>query len=317
MYEPSLEARQSIFDSALHPHPSRQLLLSSAQAGWPNLLAQHYHYASEHTHLSLGPLLEDTILIPLCGAGNLSGKVVHSFPPQRIQPGGIFIVPRHLTSEWQWTAPWEALHLYLAPPLLAHIATDALGSTAPEVQLNAQIGMADALLYQLGLALLAELQASGMAGPHYVTALTQTLALHLLRNHAVLHRAPPTPAVGLAPHTLRGVFDYIQSHLAHPLSQVEVAAIAHVSPHHFARLFRQATGQSLHQYILMQRVAAAECLLMAGHLTLAEIALQVGFTDQSHLTHHFKRQCGVTPKRFAQVRTNLQHERTILLESAG
>jgi AraC family transcriptional regulator len=312
MVAQSWEAPQSIFDGALHQHHSRQLLLSSASVGWPSLLAHHYRYSAAHTQVRTPALTEDTIIIHLQGVVKLSGKGIHHFQPQRVQPSDIFIVPHHLPSEWQWTAGWDALHLYLAPTLLATVAADALGVDAIEVELNPCIGVADALIHQLGLALLTELQTGGLAGPRYVASLTHALALHLLRNHAVFHRGPPTRTVGLAPHALRSVIDYIQGHLTQPLTQVEVAAIAHVSSFHFARLFRQATGQSLHQYIITQRVAAAERLLLAGRLTLAEIALEVGFTDQSHLARHFKRQCGVTPKTFAETHecTTGSHECT-------
>lgn len=314
MYEQTWEAPQSIFDDALHQHPSRQLLLSSAPADWPSLLARHYHYSAAHTQVRTPALTEDTIIIHLHGTVKLSGKGIHHFQPQSLQPGEIFIVPHHFPSEWQWTAGWDALHLYLAPTLLATVAADALGVDVIDVKLSPCLGMTDAFIHQLGLALLAELQAGGLAGPRYVASLTQALALHLLRNHAVFHRGPPTRTVGLAPQALRSVIDYIQNHLTQALTQAEVAAIAHVSPFHFARLFRQATGQSLHQYIITQRIAAAQRLLLAGRLTLAEIALEVGFTNQSHLTRHFKRHYGLPPKLFTEERTNVQYDRTNVQE---
>jgi AraC-like DNA-binding protein len=102
-----------------------------------------------------------------------------------------------------------------------------------------------------------------------------------------------------------------------PLTQAEVSALVHISPFHFVRLFKQATGQSLHQYIITQRVEAAERLLLAGRLTLAEIALQVGFTDQSHLARHFKRHRGVTLKTFTKERMNVQHKRMNIQEIDG
>lgn len=314
MYEQSCEAPLSIFDAALPEHPARQLLLSSGLVGWPRVLVQHYHYSAVHTQVHTSALMEDTIIIPLYGTVKLSGKGVHPFQPQSVQPGEILIVPRYHSSEWQWTGTWDALHLYLAPTLLATVAVDTLGVNAIKAKLKAQLGVVDAFIYQLGLVLLAELQSSGLAGPHYVAALTQALALHLLRNHAIFYCGLHTMTTSLAPHILRSVFDYIQSHLAQRLTQAEVAAIAHLSPFHFARLFRQATGQSLHQYIIAQRIATAKRLLLAGRLTLAEIALEVGFTDQSHLTRHIKRHCGLTPKLFVQTHTNVQPDRTIIQE---
>jgi AraC family transcriptional regulator len=73
----------------------------------------------------------------------------------------------------------------------------------------------------------------------------------------------------------------------------------HLSPYHLARLFKQATGDSPHHYLIQVRLTSARALLSAGsgQRSLAEIAAAVGFSDQSHLTRHFKRQFGVTPKQ--------------------
>lgn len=121
-------------------------------------------------------------------------------------------------------------------------------------------------------------------------------------------------ARGLSPHTLGRVLDYIQEHLAQTLTQAEIAAMVYISPYHFARQFRRATGQSLHQYIIIQRLEKAAQMLLAGPYTIAEIALQVGFTDQSHLYRHFKRYFGVTPRTFVARRTNVQLESTNIQE---
>jgi len=119
----------------------------------------------------------------------------------------------------------------------------------------------------------------------------------------------------LSPHTLRQVLDYIQENLSRPLTQAEIAAVVHISPYHFARLFRRATGQSPHQYIIAQRVEKAAQLLLTQQFTMTEIALQVGFVDQSHFYRHFKRHWAVTPKQFVEARTNVQGQRTNIQES--
>jgi AraC-like DNA-binding protein len=67
----------------------------------------------------------------------------------------------------------------------------------------------------------------------------------------------------------------------------------------FARQFKRATGLPPHQYVIMRRVERARQLLQAGtDLSLAEVALHAGFSDQSQFTHHFMRVVGVTPGQF-------------------
>jgi AraC family transcriptional regulator len=87
--------------------------------------------------------------------------------------------------------------------------------------------------------------------------------------------------------------------LSEPLMLATLAATAHLSEFHFARLFKQATGLPPHQYIIVKRVERAKRHIRDGRLTLAEVAAAVGFTDQSQLSKHFKRVVGVSPKQFA------------------
>jgi AraC family transcriptional regulator len=63
-------------------------------------------------------------------------------------------------------------------------------------------------------------------------------------------------------------------------------------------LFKQSMGITLHQYILKCRVEKAKYLLQHSQLSVADIAIRVGFCDQSHLTRLFKRIVGVPPKQF-------------------
>jgi AraC-like DNA-binding protein len=93
-------------------------------------------------------------------------------------------------------------------------------------------------------------------------------------------------------------FEYVEEHLASP-SLEQMAAVARLSPYHFARQFKIATGVSPHQYVIARRVERARELLLGGtDLSLAEVAAQAGFSDQSQFSHHFKRLVGITPGQF-------------------
>ena len=73
-----------------------------------------------------------------------------------------------------------------------------------------------------------------------------------------------------------------------------------MSPTYFSRLFKETTGITPHQYVIRCRIDRAKNLLQQGKLSIAEIAKEVGFVDQSHLHRHFKRLVGVTPKKYLQ-----------------
>ena len=149
------------------------------------------------------------------------------------------------------------------------------------------------------LALDAELLAGGLGSRLLAESLGNVLAVHLLRHFSAAGPADDRPGGVLPRHKLRAVIDYIHEHLDAELSLDHLAAVAHVSPYHFARLFKNSTGLPPHQYVIARRVERAKELLRdRERLPLAEVAAEVGFADQSHFTRHFKRLVGVTPRRF-------------------
>jgi AraC family transcriptional regulator len=79
----------------------------------------------------------------------------------------------------------------------------------------------------------------------------------------------------------------------------QMAAVAHLSPYHFARRFKATTGLPPYQYVIARRVERAQHLLRKDQeLSLVEVALRAGFSDQSKFSFHFKRLVGVTPRQF-------------------
>jgi AraC family transcriptional regulator len=96
---------------------------------------------------------------------------------------------------------------------------------------------------------------------------------------------------------LNQVIDYIHEHLDQDLSLNRMAAIVQMSPTYFASLFKRSTGLSPYQYVVPQRINRAKMLLLTSNRSIANIATQVGFYDQSYLTRHMQRLLGVTPKQ--------------------
>ncbi len=89
--------------------------------------------------------------------------------------------------------------------------------------------------------------------------------------------------------------DYVEQHPDAALTVPTLAALAHLSPYHFARLFRNATGQTVHKYVLDQRVQVSYQLVVTTNLPLSQIANDTGFADESHFIRHFNATFGLTP----------------------
>jgi AraC family transcriptional regulator len=91
---------------------------------------------------------------------------------------------------------------------------------------------------------------------------------------------------------------YIEEHLAEDLSLSDLAAVVHLSPYHFARIFKESVGFSPHQYVIQRRVERARLLLSTTNWSLTAIAHMAGFAHESHLALHFKRLTGLTPRHY-------------------
>jgi AraC family transcriptional regulator len=213
--------------------------------------------------------------------------------------GAISFVPAGTPSRSRSSGRRDALLIYLEPGLLSRVAAEAFDldparTTVPPLdgldlpQLRALMGAVDI-----------ELTAGAAGGPLAAESLANVLAVHLIR-HALAPRRPSRRRDGRLPRArLRAVSEYIEGHLVAGPSLEQLAAVASLSPYHFARQFKASTGLPPHQYVITRRVERARHLLQgAKDLTLAEVAARVGFSDQSQLTLHFKRLVGVTPGQF-------------------
>jgi AraC family transcriptional regulator len=104
----------------------------------------------------------------------------------------------------------------------------------------------------------------------------------------------------LGPNFLSEVIAYIEDHTDTQIRLDELANIAGVSRFHFSRLFKKTTGKSPMVYVAQSRIRKAQQLILSGKSTLAEVALMVGFADQSHFTRQFQLYAGCTPAVYAR-----------------
>ncbi|MEM8875833.1 MAG: AraC family transcriptional regulator [Planctomycetota bacterium] len=133
------------------------------------------------------------------------------------------------------------------------------------------------------------------AGRLYVDGVWTSLVGRLL--HLSQEATPSEPKrAKLHPRALAQVLDLMHARLGSGVSLDELAEVAGVNQLHFGRLFKQATGEPPYAYMTRLRVEEAQRLLRTHpEWTIAAIANTCGFSDQSHLSRHFKRIVGTTP----------------------
>jgi AraC family transcriptional regulator len=116
-------------------------------------------------------------------------------------------------------------------------------------------------------------------------------------NHVAMAQMTTTGGE-LPAYRLRRVAQYIHDNLQRELRLADLSAVVHMSPYHFARLFKRSTGVPPHQFLLRHRIDEARGLLAAQRVPIAEIARSVGFRTPSHFTTTFRRVTGVTPSAY-------------------
>jgi AraC family transcriptional regulator len=198
------------------------------------------------------------------------------------------------------SVPARTFHLHLSKDLLARTAEEVVDCDPTHLSLIGRTGFHDPLLNQISLTLWRELEQPSPAGKLYAQSAAQLLAVHLLRHYSSEGKIIKEPSQRLTHQQMRRVSDFVQDHLSQDLSLEAMAEQAGFSAYHFARLFRQTTGESPHQFVLRQRIERAQRLLKERELPLVHVAFESGFASQSHLTQVFKRYLGLTPRAYRQ-----------------
>lgn len=164
-----------------------------------------------------------------------------------------------------------------------------------QIELSPRPDVEDDALRYLIMAISEDLKAGCPTGRIFGESIANTIAAYAARRYATSSCRFHEYRDGLPALCLRRVLDYIEANLDRDLGVSEISHIALISPYYFGKLFKRSAGQTLHQYVLDQRIRKAQALLATSNITLVEIASTVGLANQSHFTTAFKKKLGVTP----------------------
>lgn len=93
------------------------------------------------------------------------------------------------------------------------------------------------------------------------------------------------------------VIRHLETHFDEPLNLEEVAALAHLSPYHFHRIFKAVTGETLNEHLRRLRLEKVANLLFYRKLSVTETALSFGFSSSQSLAKAFKQHFALTPSQ--------------------
>jgi len=273
--------------------------LSSRPLGWKLLNFERREVGPSFRDLPEGAT-EHLVFVSL-GGGILNRESAEGVAKHELSPGFVAVLPSGHPVRWSWKSSISFSLLALDPGFLRQVAEEQLDMDPDEIQLAFVERERDPAIATIAAALARETVRGDAGSRVYAESLANILAVHLLRNYAastgIAREATPTAA----PRAVNRALSFIQQNHTSDISLADIAAAARMSPFHFTRLFKRVIGVAPYQYLIQMRVNSARALITAGGggYSLAEIATSVGFADQSHLTRHFKRVLGVTPKQLA------------------
>ncbi len=198
----------------------------------------------------------------------------------------------------------ESIHLFLPALPLSQTVVGETGVDPDTVDLHYQGGFRDPLIEHIAWAIRAEMTNPAPAGRLLVETLAAALAVHVVRQYSNLAPASislPSARGALDHRRLRRVTDFIEAELGEDLTIEALAKEALLSPFHFARAFKGATGTAPHRYLTHRRIERAKTLIGEGELPLAEVADECGFSSQAHFTRRFKHFVGTTPGEYRKI----------------
>ena len=276
----------------------RSPIVSSMAAGWDSLRIAYDWYPVEKVPKVISQQHSIGIFTDVPSSGITERVIGGSFKREEVIQSSCIIVPANTSQYAEWDKESGALTMAIDPKAFAQTIYEVVDPDT--IELLPLFATPDPMMYQIGIALKSALMKPGKTSRLYAETLVNALILHLLENYCTNHPSLGECVTGQLPrYKLRKIIDYINTYLDRDLSLKELSSLVQMSPHYFSQLFKASTGTTPHQYVIRCRVERAKKLISQNKLSLAEIATQVGFADQSHLHRHFKKSVGVTPKTFS------------------
>ena len=233
--------------------------------------------------------------------------------------GDLDIIPAETPSLWQMHDENDTSILLGLPQEKLRSAANDLELDSARLEVRSRFQIRDRELESIGGAIRRELELNFPSGRLCLDGLTTALASRLVTCHSSLAQPSSTQRDGLqlGGYRLKRVLSFIEENLDDKLSIARLGAVAGLASTHLKVSFRNATGLPVHQYVIQRRVERAKALLRSDHLSMAEVALQAGFSHQSHMARHMQRVMGVSPLAMKRLLNEASEEATNVSEVAN
>jgi AraC family transcriptional regulator len=191
-----------------------------------------------------------------------------------------------------WMKPLATLQatlFYIDPSLLTVEPPDGVS-----IEVRPRLFFEDDALWQTVRKLKPLIQGRGPGDRLYADALGTVLAQEIVRLDNGAPALPPMRG-GLATWQQKRIVEFIEAHLADDFPLTVLASLVQLSTYHFARAFKHSFGVPPHRYHTDRRIERARALLADRRTSVADVALEVGFSGASAFAATFRRTTGQTP----------------------
>jgi AraC family transcriptional regulator len=274
---------------------------SSLDLGWETLVVERRAAAS----LERAEQVLDHHYLVLCEGSKPAAAQV-DYPkgksaPVKIFPGTLALGVAGVVPAFSMRVPYKGLVCLLNPRVVAEIESELEMRLIGER--HERFGLDEAALAQLMRLAAKEVDELGASGRLYADALAHAIIIRFIRAAQPSAQAGESQLHPLPRHRLRVILDRINSEFDQDLDLSTLARDSGYSRAHFLRMFRAAMGKTPHHYLTDVRLERARQYLERNELSIAEVALKVGFSSHSHLTKVFHQRFGMTPSAYRRSKT--------------
>jgi AraC family transcriptional regulator len=277
--------------AAFPRYSSGEVVADSAALRWSGLYVRRFRFPRVVDRYLVPATPEPLISCVIRGSVEFQEREVgETWVTRQLQRGDLFVTRSRTPYEVRFKSPVGeeidviAIHLAVDPYLVALKAVYPGKADAVEV---VDFFGRDESLAHLCFACAEMLAARVPGDSRRVATLVQLLAAYLVERYTDAAVEEPDFRGGLPIWQLRKVEDYVREQLAEDISVETLAGVVELSPFHFSRVFKQATGASPLQFVTRERITRAQQLIRETSRSLIDIALEVGYTSPSHFAQVF------------------------------
>ncbi|MGN1328819.1 MAG: AraC family transcriptional regulator [Eubacterium sp.] len=142
----------------------------------------------------------------------------------------------------------------------------------------------------------------GMKGNNPTTELSISLDIYKIFTELLNPQSAKGKDENSYEDSIQSVKEYVAENLNEGLTVGRLADIVNMSSSHFSRVFKQQTGFSPYDYVLVSRLNRAKYLLQVTDMTVASIAYETGFNSESNFIYFFTENEGISPGKFRKLK---------------